>query len=136
MSLTEHTYIGNVYDPTSLQRVVAAAARLLAPLTYDSLVCRGTSGLAVCAPLSLATGRPYGIVHKPGRHGAEGYQGCYNPGRYIIVDDFISSGATMRAIIEDRTLRGRLGEPVGILLHNDADDWKLWEGLPVYRVSL
>lgn len=70
------------------------------------LVYRGVSGACMAWPLSYRLKIPVVAVRKPGEacHGYDpddegvisGYGDLF---RYIIVDDFISSGATIRAII-------------------------------------
>lgn len=56
-------------------------------------------------------------VRKDKAHTCKKVEGAIGVERYLIVDDFICSGKTIKKIIS--ALKGK---PVGILLYNDYDD--------------
>ncbi len=135
MTPIDYTYYGRVFDPTSLGDIVNQSAARLADLEYDSLVVRGNSGLIVGAPLALAVNKPIGIVHKGDGHTGPRYKGARAPGRYVIVDDFIESGATIRAITGDTTLQSRKASPVAILLYNAYSDHEHFDDIPIIKTT-
>jgi adenine/guanine phosphoribosyltransferase-like PRPP-binding protein len=116
----DYSYMGRVFDPQELSDTVKLCKKALQKVEFDSFVFRGTSGLVVGAPLALQCKKPFGVVHKPGGHSDKGYKGFRKPGRYVIVDDFIESGATMRKILRDKVLKERGGKCVAILLYCDT----------------
>jgi adenine/guanine phosphoribosyltransferase-like PRPP-binding protein len=118
----DYSYMGRVFDPEELSKTVKLCKKALRKVEFDSFVFRGTSGLVVGAPLALTCKKPLGVVHKPGGHSKKGYKGLRKPGRYVIVDDFIESGATMRKILKDPVLKERGGKCVAILLYWDNSD--------------
>jgi len=95
----------------------------------DFLVCRGISGLAMTAPLSYVSKVPYCIVRKSddshSMYPVEGYYPDTDKASYLIIDDFIASGATIRTVID--ILKDRPGyrysECVGVLLYKPESNW-------------
>lgn len=71
---------------------------------FDFIAVRGCSGMLVGAPVSLAIGKPLVVARKPTEdsHSWSGklINDAHAHGRYIFLDDFISSGATERAVIQ------------------------------------
>ena len=75
--------------------------------TFDSIVCCGTSGLLVAPQIAEILDKPIVVVRKD--IDPDGFpQKCYSdfgvegvvPNRYIIVDDFICTGNTIRYIMD------------------------------------
>ena len=64
------------------------------------LVFRGVSGMIVGIRVVDRTGRKYAIVRKPndGSHSSRQVEGWVTA-KYVIVDDFIASGGTIKAIV-------------------------------------
>ncbi len=70
---------------------------------FDSIVVRGVSGLLVGSPVALAIDKPLVIVRKPNEdcHDSREIVNAEALGtRYIFLDDFISSGTTLKACCE------------------------------------
>ncbi len=109
--------MGKVFDPAELARIVIRCARKLKGIEFDSLVLRGTSGLVVGVPLSVKVKKPFGVVFKEGGHTRKGFKGPIEPGKFIIVDDFIETGKTIQTILDDEYLTERDASCVGILLY-------------------
>lgn len=91
------------YSPENLAKSVALTQAALGGVKdlFDSIVVRGVSGLIVGSPVALALGKPVVIVRKPGvsSHAHTLVSNAWHVGgRYVIVDDFVSMGNTMRAI--------------------------------------
>lgn len=72
-------------------------------LNIDSIVCTGVSGLAVASAVCYLTNKNLVIVRKPGvaSHASYLVEGLptKKPLRYIFLDDFISSGETVKRVI-------------------------------------
>jgi adenine/guanine phosphoribosyltransferase-like PRPP-binding protein len=73
---------------------------------FDFIAVRGCSGILVGAPVSLRINKPLVVVRKPDEnsHGYGKSAVLVNAdrayGRFLFLDDFISSGATERAVLE------------------------------------
>lgn len=84
------------------------------------IVCTGLSGILVGVALADHTKREFAIVRKPNEetHSSYSVEG-YILDEYVIVDDFMDGGETVKRILEkmsDRTLQSVCR---GILLYND-----------------
>jgi orotate phosphoribosyltransferase len=95
--------VGSSYfEDAHRQGLVDDARHLLRGVEYDTLVGTGYSGVVAVAKLSLALGKHALYLRKPdaASHAKEFGQ-PYGEGelgdRWIFVDDFISSGKTIRA---------------------------------------
>jgi adenine/guanine phosphoribosyltransferase-like PRPP-binding protein len=70
---------------------------------FDSIVVRGNSGVIVGSPVALRLRVPLVVVRKPGE-GSHSSHKVINVGnlgdRWLFLDDFISTGRTLRACIE------------------------------------
>lgn len=81
------------------------ARRYLAvlPNDVDNLLVRGSSGVTIGVAMMCLSDRPLHLVcvrkRNESRH-CGSYAGKINKGKYVIVDDFISSGETISAILE------------------------------------
>lgn len=112
MNIRNYKYNGNYFSeachPELLKKLVLKIHRKIKRLKikYDSIACRGMSGLIVAAPLSCIENKPITIIRKELKSvGGEAQHHDYiRPagfiGRsYIIIDDFIGTGDTIRAIV-------------------------------------
>lgn len=84
---------------------------------FEAIAFSGVSGAAIAFPLSYLLNKPLLCVRKSTEdtHSADLIEGCDNAPRYIIVDDFIASGETIRRIKKEIKNRTK-GELVGIYL--------------------
>ena len=103
---------------------------------FDSVVCRGISGLVVSPIVAMMLGKPLTIVRHSTKNShshnlVEGIVG----GRYIIIDDLIDTGATIerirKALINARVKEMRVCKaslpPVsieGIFLYHNGGGWE------------
>lgn len=125
-------YMQPIANPQKFKKLVRESRLMLTKIKrktpFDVLVCRGLSGSTVAYTLSYLTGVPVIYLRKPGTttHGTP-TEVDYNivfsanhPVRYLIVDDLISSGDTMRGIYDD--INHHIGsnkvECIGIFLHS------------------
>lgn len=99
-------------------------------LKFDYIVFTGISGASIAWPVCYKLKIPAIVVRKPGEksHGypVEGV-GANKCKKYIIIDDFISSGNTIRKIIDsiesnDYDVGKARAKCIGIFLHNSDND--------------
>ena len=128
-------YLKAVYGPSFLTKIPKAIKMLKAfrkKHPFDAIAFRGSSGAAFAYPLSYLMKMP--LIHV--RRGDEQHyrgkiEGTVSAKKYVIVDDFISSGSTISKI--ENTISGEIEanpELVGILLYA-SNKLKQWHGVPV-----
>jgi len=98
-------------------------------LAFDSIVIRGMSGASIGFPVTMKTKIPLVVSrkHTENSHGAMLESDGVHVNRYIILDDFIDSGDTIRSIIESFNRRCNFIREgniscVGIVLYQDSSD--------------
>lgn len=115
------SYLHCMLDPREFQRRVPIAKQVLAKHDYDSFAFRGMSGALLAAPLANMLDKTMIAVRKPGVdcHTSRAVEGDSAARRYIIVDDVICTGSTVRAIIRAIKHFAPHAECIGILSWND-----------------
>lgn len=79
---------------------IARAIRDLSGVEFGTIAVRGVSGLLIGPILAERLSKQICVVRKPGEDRHSGYEVEGKPeGAYIIVDDLIDSGSTVRAIV-------------------------------------
>ena len=96
-----------------LPKVVKKLKQLKKKWKFEAIAFTGCSGAAVAYPLSFLTKTHLICVRKDKAHNKSKTEGATEVKRYLIVDDFICSGKTIKNIIS--ALKGK---PVGILLYS------------------
>lgn len=119
-------YLHNVMRPEKLKATADKCTAVLAKYEYDAIAFRGMSGALIAPVLSFLTGKPLLMVRKPKSvedghsfYRVEGYSAAKH---YVIVDDLISSGDTIRQIKSLVRSNFPEAECIGILLYNDLPD--------------
>lgn len=120
-------YLPCVFDPERFHSSVRLTVDILAEFEkhtpFDTIAFTGVSGAALAFPLSYLLGKPLLCVRKANSstHSSYKVEGNYSAFRYIIVDDFISSGKTMEDIQKniERELAPPIPELVGIYLYRN-----------------
>ncbi|KKN10175.1 hypothetical protein LCGC14_1039230 [marine sediment metagenome] len=127
-------YLESIYEsPLKYKRLIDKIADQLMALkkkkSFGAVAFRGSSGAALAYPLSAQLNIPIICVRKSNEssHGLsiEGTQ--RNIKRYVIIDDFMESGKTIKAILaaidkkKDWTADGK-AECVGIVLYTVAQE--------------
>lgn len=96
---------GNGYSAEGVRRTAALLARdipvMLANYDATHIVVTGKSGVSAAYAALMLVDFKLCVVRKPGEssHGM-GIEGEGEVGRYILLDDFVSSGATVRRVRE------------------------------------
>ena len=118
-------YLRNTFNPKLLRATVHAVNRKLKnmakDLTWDVLAFRGNSGAGVCYALAYKYGWNICCMRKPAEksHG-QMVEASIHFDSYLIVDDFMSSGSTVRGMIEDMHDEVKRARCVGVLLYSQA----------------
>ena len=124
-------YLKSIFDPELFQKTVsstiAMAEKIKAEHDFDTIVFSGVSGSAMAFILGHALKVPILCVRKAsdGSHFAdyskgsplEGNIGVY---RYLIVDDFISTGRTANYIIDAVSENNPQAECVAMLMYTEG----------------
>ncbi len=114
------SYLQQIYDdPKQFKRLVQGVARNLRRIRkntpFDALAFTGTSGAAMAYPLSMLMDIPLICVRKStvGTHSMKVVEGSsqIDVRTYMIIDDFTSSGDTIKAIMRKIN---KLGKPVHV----------------------
>lgn len=105
----------------------------------DSVAVRGTSGIFLVAALQMLIDVPVMLMRKPGeRSNGNRLEGkdSHHYRRFVIIDDFICGGGTVKGMIEDAPK----AECVAMLMHTRSDcpgyhitEYQRVGGVPVYE---
>jgi hypothetical protein len=84
-------------EPSTRRSVIDRTKAALAKLHFDAIAVTGLSGLLVGSIVAMEMDKPLIIVRKRGeeRHTLNECEGVFGGETYIILDDFVSSGATI-----------------------------------------
>ena len=118
-------YLGTVLDPKRFRLALRTAVRKLKPKTFEAIAVTGNSGAIFGGALAVALNKPLILVRKPGidSHGSQ-LQGIGSPKSYIIVDDFISTGETVRRVCDIIEKHAPAGlDLVGGYFYKDGPVW-------------
>jgi len=119
-------YLERLYGPKFFKLVPKAVKQLTAlkkQLKFDALAFSGNSGAGFGFPLSYLMKMPVINVRHATEHCSLTLEGTISSSRYLIIDDCIESGKTIRRI--KRVIKDELGKdtiPVCIFLY-DSDPW-------------
>jgi len=100
------SYLYVALDPHRLAKIVAATVKALQPHKheFDTIAFRGASGSLVGPAVALRLRKHLLLVRREedrdASHSGLLVEGNLNTERYVIVDDFVSSGNTVAKIIE------------------------------------
>lgn len=111
----------DAFDHKKRQVAIDKCISILKAFPEDvGLVFTGLSGQLVGIPLAHITNRPFAIVRQaPSSHSYLKVEGYINVTKYIIIDDFIESGKTIKTIIKEMTKAAPEAKCVGILLYEE-----------------
>lgn len=92
-------------------------------IEFDSIVFRGMSGALLVPEISSLINKPMILVRKDDdSHSSHKVEGYAYPKNFIIIDDLIYSGATVRHVIDEMEERFPSPKCVGIFLYHSEDD--------------
>jgi adenine/guanine phosphoribosyltransferase-like PRPP-binding protein len=97
-------YFNKFLNPKTLKEFVKQSALVLKRYDFQGIAFRGVSGALSGPPLAFKMNKTVIVVRKPKHeetnHSSMPVEGDRAVKRYVIVDDFISSGATVREIVQ------------------------------------
>lgn|SRR5574337_429355 len=132
-------YLSKVYSKQFVELVPKVAKTLRAikrKLKFDAIAFRGSSGAALAFPMSYLLKIPLIHVRKGASHYTGGpIEGTISSQKYLIIDDFIDRGNTVRTII--KTIKKEMNaKPVAICLYSAGKYSKRarYEGVPIFSV--
>lgn len=98
--MIQSDYLQAVFDKKSLKTIVRKVSQEVRMLKPDAIICRGVSGISVAFPAGLRCNMPVVVVRKPtdDSHSYLKVEGVRGFNTYVIIDDFIRTGATVKAI--------------------------------------
>ena len=99
--MTLGSYLEDGLNPIYRAKVVTNLVTVLKRVEFDTIVCRGVSGLMMAPILGHLLNKPITIIRKEGEgaHSSRDVEGETRVKSYVIVDDFISTGSTIETII-------------------------------------
>jgi orotate phosphoribosyltransferase len=127
--MSHAAWLWQVFEPELFDRLcdktAARLKKLRSKLGFDAVAFMGMSGSLLAPPvarqlkLRMIAVRPVGnSSHTHSVHVVEAPDGC---DRYVILDDFIETGETVRRIVRETKKELPYVRPVGILLHEAGD---------------
>lgn len=127
------------YGPSDLAGAVEKAVDTLTPhaTEFDSIAVRGVSGVIVGAPVSILMGKPLIIVRKDDElsHAHNNARRVSNGRlagrRYLVLDDFIITGATIREIEDQMTAHTPAQAAAWYLYGSDSAQYTIIRPNPV-----
>lgn len=132
-------YLSSLYSKEFLKMIPKAAKQIKAlkkELKFDAIAFTGTSGAGIGFPISYLLKIPVINVRKGfSAHYTGAIEGTISSKKYLIVDDLIASGATIRKIIStiEEELKGK-AKPVGIFLYSQKRYFP-FEKIPVIPLA-
>jgi len=95
-------YLSPLIRTANLKKTVAKAVRILKQYDFDSVAFRGLSGALIAPILAVKLDKHLIAVRKSDKvcHSIHRVEGNAGSQRYIIVDDFVSTGETVQNILE------------------------------------
>lgn len=115
-------YFGTEYlTGQQLKAVISKARKKLrdSKMKFDTIAVQGHSGMLIGPALAMALNKKLMIIRKPNEssHSSYNIEGWGQNQKILLVDDFISSGATMRRMI--KSINDNCDSPTisGILLY-------------------
>lgn len=128
-------YLNSIYQVQDYKKLVTKAAAQIkafkAKNPFDAIAFTGTSGAALAYPISAMLKIPLICIRKGHNHYGQTIEGCVTATRYIIIDDFISMGRTMKKITSSIKKEMPTAKPVAIFLYTAIALTGEWNGIPI-----
>lgn len=148
------SYLGVVFDIDRFQKlvpiVVQKAKDIMQKHPFDAIAFTGVSGAAIAFILSYELKIPLICVRRDKNDGHHAkvsqmilpypsvLEGALDAKKYLIVDDFISTGITINRILESINDLFDHGDCVAILLYSVSKDGKSmgwFDNIPIFEIE-
>ena len=127
--MKDHIHSEYLHEPLNTvkrKQIVSKLVKYLENKNFDAIAFRGNSGALVAIPVAHMMDKNLLLVRKGGSHSSSKVEGAFpdGPANYIIIDDHIDTGKTMKTIINKIYQFNPAYKCVGIFLYaNDSDDY-------------
>ena len=106
LAISTPSYTEDCFQPKKFKEVVDGMVKRLEPYrgTFDAIAACGNSGITMASVISYLMEVPMTVVRKErdrNNHHGQDVTGYLGSGKYIIIDDLISSGETLRWILTE-----------------------------------
>lgn len=139
------SYLARVYYIDDFVKSINRAAKVIGEFRkkhpFDAIAFTGCSGAAFAYPLSAKMKIPLICVRKKdGSHNDRPLEGFLGAKKFLIVDDFIASGGTIRKIVatikKHAKMKNKYPKPVGVFLYDHGGylQTKIC-GVPIIRLN-
>lgn len=117
------SYLHHALEPAKVRPFIAAAVKLLRGKSFEAIAFRGMSGAVVAPLLAYSMNKSLIMVRKPedkySSHATLPVEGDINAANYIIVDDCVATGRTIRTILAEVEIFAPEAQCIGVLLYYD-----------------
>lgn len=95
------SHLRQALEPHMRRDLIKSLVRILKHHDFDSIACRGLSGLLVAPTVAMMMDKTLLVIRKQDEdcHSWRAVEGDANALRYVIIDDLICSGDTVKAIL-------------------------------------
>ena len=109
----------------SIEEAVTDCKKGLEGIDFDTIAFRGMSGALVAPIVARDLKKEIILVRKTGEDNHSGYslEGHVGAKKYVILDDFVSTGRTVREIIKQVKDCTETAELVGGVFYNHGNTW-------------
>ncbi len=133
------SWLESVIQPHRVSFTVRRTLRAISGKHFDAIAFRGMSGALIAPIIAYKKKKNLLLVRKPrdGGHSGRMVEGDRRSRRYIIIDDFISGGETVRTIVKRVKQFAPQAKCVGVYLYNrDRAGLQRLVDIPVVRESV
>ena len=114
-------YLGAALDPERRPGVLAWLEKVLGRLDIDAIAFCGMSGALVAPAVAHELGLNLVMVRKHKAHSASRVEGSRPIKRYVIVDDLVARGTTVRRILREVEEFSPGAEPAALVLYTERE---------------
>ena len=118
-SIQSVPWLAPLLDPDWRREVITTAKEHLARQDFDAIAFMGLSGALIAPILAMEMNKTLICVRKSDevRHSYNEVEGDSNARRYIIIDDFVTSGGTVRRIVAEISRFAPRAKCIGVFQH-------------------
>lgn len=100
--MASYHHIGKSQFKPTVKTTVTAIRRLKKVLGFEQIVCTGISGQSIAWPVGYVTDIPVAVVRRKDEKNHHGYsvENFDRSRKFIILDDFVSSGDTVKHVLK------------------------------------
>ena len=136
-------YLKDVLEPALASRLVSRTCKVIRRICPDvgAIAFSGMSGALIAPIVALRLKKPLIMVRKDndGSHSSLAVEGVVGSDTYIILDDQISTGATVRRIKKHIKKFDPDTKYLGTLCYSDYGDWQTrfsWPKMQLTKITL